>query len=75
MLAAVHDVVPADRTTPAYMLGIAVGLLVTAVVSRHDDRRELMNSAAVAAFLGPKGLYLSYDAAALGRWRTTAFRP
>ncbi len=50
------------------MLGIAVGLLVTAGVSRHDDRAELMNSAAVAAFLGPLGLYLAYDVAALGRW-------
>jgi hypothetical protein len=68
VLAVAHGVVPADRTTPAYMLGIAVGLLVTAGVSRHDDRSELMNSAAVAAFLGPLGLYLSYDAPALGRW-------
>ncbi len=68
VLAVAHGVVPADRTTPAYMLGIAVGLLVTAGVSRHDDRRELMNSAAVAAFLGPLGLYLSYDVAVLGRW-------
>ena len=68
VLAVAHGVVPADRTTPAYMLGIAVGLLVTAGVSRHDESAELMNSAAVAAFLGPLGLYLSYDVAALGRW-------
>jgi len=68
VLAVAHGVVPADRTTPAYMLGIAVGLLVTAGVSRRDDRCELMTSAAIAAFLGPLGVYLSYDAAALGRW-------
>ncbi|MGH9164300.1 MAG: hypothetical protein ACRDZW_02155 [Acidimicrobiales bacterium] len=68
VLAVAHGVVPADRTTPAYMLGIALGLLVTARVSRHDGRHELMNSAALAAFLGPLGLYLSYDTAALGRW-------
>lgn len=68
VLAVAHGVVPSDRTTPAYMLGIAVGLLVAAGVSRHDDRAELMNSAAVAAFLGPLGLYLSYDVAVLGRW-------
>ncbi len=68
VLAVAHGVVPADRTTPAYMLGIAAGLLVTAGVSRHDNRYELMNSAAIAAFLGPLGVYLSYDTAALGRW-------
>lgn len=63
-----HQVVPADRTTPAYMLGIAAGLLATVAVARHEDRDELLSSATITAFLSPLILYLAYDVGALGRW-------
>ncbi len=68
VVAVSHGVIDAARTTPAYMLGIAVGLLATAAVARREQRSELMSSAAFAAFLGPLGLYLAYDIGSLGRW-------
>ncbi|MGI8985075.1 MAG: hypothetical protein ACR2HM_11200 [Acidimicrobiales bacterium] len=68
VLAIDHDVVDAERVTPAYMLGIGAGLLAAAAVARREHRSELMTSAAITAFLGPLSLYLSYDVEALGRW-------
>lgn len=61
-------VVPAPRTTPAYMLGVGVGLLAAAVLAPRARRGEWLISAAIAAVLGPLGLYLSYDVGFLGRW-------
>lgn len=63
-----HHVVPVERTTPAYMLGLAVGLICAGVLAGRPRRAEWLASGAVAAFLGPLGLYLSYDIGALGRW-------
>lgn len=63
-----QDIVPAERTTPAYMLGIATGLLVTAALADRRERAAWLTSGAIAAFTGPLALYLSYDVAAFGRW-------
>jgi len=63
-----HDVVPRERTTPAYMLGIAVGLAATALAAPKASRGEWLTSGVVASFLGPLGLYLTFDVEALGRW-------
>lgn len=63
-----HGVVPTGRTTPAYMLGIAVGLLAVRVLAPAASRADWLTSGAIAALLGPLGLYLSYDVPALGRW-------
>lgn len=64
----VSGAVPPPRTTPAYMLGIGVGLLVAAVLAPKARRGEWLTSGAIAAVLGPLGLYLSYDVGAFGRW-------
>lgn len=63
-----HGVVPADRTTPVYMLGVAVGLLVAAGVAPRAERAAWLTSASIAAFTGPLSLFLAYDVTALGRW-------
>lgn len=68
VLLVAHDVVPAARTTPAYMLGMGTGLLVAAAVAPRRARGDWLASAAVAAFAAPLSLYASYDVAALGRW-------
>jgi len=68
VLAVDHEIVPRDRTTPAYMLGIAIGLLGIAAVAPAASRGRWLTSGAIAAFLGPLGLYLAYDVAAFGRW-------
>jgi len=63
-----HGVVPTERTTPAYMLGVAVGLLVAAGVAPRADRAAWLTSASIAAFTGPLSLYAAYDVTSLGRW-------
>ena len=68
VLLVAHGVVPAARTTPAYMLGVGAGLLVAAAVAPRQARGDWLTSAAVVAFTGPLALYLTYDIAALGRW-------
>jgi len=68
VLLVAHGVVPSSRTTPAYMLGIGAGLLAAAALAPKVHRGEWLTSGAVAAALGPLGLYLSYDVGALGRW-------
>jgi len=72
VLAVDHGVVAGERTTPAYMIGIAVGLLVTAAVAPRNSRGEWLTSGAVAAFFAPLGLYLAYDIKSVGRWPTWA---
>lgn len=68
VLLVAHGVIPGDRATPAYMLGVGVGLLAAAAVAPHGDRGDWLTSASIVAFTGPLALYLSYDIAALGRW-------
>lgn len=62
------EVVPGDRTTPAYMLGVGVGLVVAAAVATSARRGEWLASGASAAVLAPLSLYLAYDIEAMGRW-------
>lgn len=63
-----HGAIPAERTTPAHMLGIGIGLLAAAALAPKARRADWLTSGVIAAVLGPLGLYLSYDVAALGRW-------
>jgi len=68
VLLVAEGVVPAARTTPAYMLGMGIGLLVAAAVAPRSARGDWLTSAAIVAFTGPLSLYLTYDVGALGRW-------
>ncbi len=68
VLLVAQGAIPAARTTPAYMLGIGAGLVATAGLAPKAQRGEWLTSGAIAAALGPFGLYLSYDLGALGRW-------
>ena len=72
VLAVAHGVIPASRTTPAYMLGVGAGLLVAARLAPLAQRGDWLSSGAAAAFAGPLGLYLSYDIPAVGRWQAWA---
>ncbi|GAC1602886.1 MAG: hypothetical protein NVS3B21_31190 [Acidimicrobiales bacterium] len=67
-----HGMIPAARTTPAYMLGIGAGLLLTARLAPTPQRGAWLTSGAVAAFLGPLGLYVTYDVPAVGEWQAWA---
>jgi len=64
-----HGVVPGDRTTPAYMLGIGTGLLVALASAPRSEREEWLTSASITAFTAPLSLYLVPDMGSLGRWR------
>jgi len=68
VLLVANEVVPAPRTTPAYMLGIGVGLLLAALLAPEAHRGDWLTSGAIAAAFGPLGLFLSYDVSSLGRW-------
>jgi len=63
-----HGVVPGDRTTPVYMLGVGAGLLVAAALAPVDERGAWLTSAAIVAFTGPLAFYLAYDLSWVGRW-------
>lgn len=63
-----HGVVPADRTTPAYMLGMGIGLAVVAIIAPKAARGDWLASAAVVTVTGPLSLYVAYDVSTLGRW-------
>ncbi len=65
-----HGVVPGDRTTPAYMLGVGAGLLVASAVAPRADRGDWLASASVVAFTAPLALYSASDMASVGRWAT-----
>jgi len=64
-----HGVVPADRTTPAYMLGVGAGLLVTLASAPQRERADWLTSASITTVTVPLSLYLVSDMANLGRWR------
>jgi len=68
VLAVDHGVVAGERTTPAYMIGIAGGMLVTAAVAPRASRGAWLTSGAVAAFFASLGLYLAYDMRSVGHW-------
>jgi len=63
-----HGVVPAARTTPAYMLGIGIGLLAVSRTAPRAQRGDWLAGASVVAVTGPLSLYAAYDVAALGHW-------
>ncbi len=63
-----HQVVPAARATPAYMLGIGIGLLAASHLAPRAQRGDWLASAVVVAVTGPLSLYVAYDISALGRW-------
>lgn len=63
-----HKVVPAARTTPAYMLGIGIGLLAASHLAPRAQRGDWLASAVVVAVTGPLSLYVAYDISAFGRW-------
>lgn len=61
--------VPGDRTTAAYMLGIGTGLLVALALAPRSDREDRLISASITAFTAPISLYLVGDVGSLGRWK------
>ncbi len=62
-----HTISPA-RTTPAYMLGIGVGLLAVRLVAPRNERGTWLASAAITSTTGPMAYFLAFDIDALGRW-------
>jgi hypothetical protein len=65
-------VVPAARTTPAYMIGLATGILVAGLVAPADRRGSWSTSAAAAGAGAAVYFFVEYDIAALGRWPAAA---
>ncbi len=64
-----HGVVPAARTTPAYMLGIGVGLMVAARLAPAGDRGAWLTSASIVAFASALILYLADGMSGVAHWQ------
>ena len=59
---------PDDREAPAFVVGVALGLLVVALLGRRPGSAASPVGAACTAVLGGTAFYLAYDVAWLGRW-------
>ncbi len=58
--------VPDNRQTPAYLIGLAVGLLAA---HRYTQRTDVtLTGALMSAIIGGLSFYLAYDWPELGRW-------
>jgi hypothetical protein len=60
--------IPAARTAPAYMIGIAAGILAARIVAPETSRSTWMAAAAISGVLGALGYYLDSTTPWLGRW-------
>lgn len=63
-----YRVVPGARTTPAYMVGLAAGVLIASYVASRPVRGEWAHSAAVAATTAALFYFLEFSEPSLGRW-------
>ncbi len=63
---------PSDRGTPADMVGIAVGLLVAALLARPDEARSWMRGGSITAISAGMSYYLAFDWGRLGTWQAWA---
>lgn len=68
VLATAH-VLPRGRATPAYMIGIGVGVAAARLVSRPEERSSWFAAAATTATVGSVAFYLASDQSWLGGWR------
>lgn len=59
---------PDDREAPAFVVGVALGLLVVALLGRRPGSAASPAGAAATAVLGGTAFYVAYDIAWLGRW-------
>ncbi|MGH9094919.1 MAG: hypothetical protein ACRDXE_07145, partial [Acidimicrobiales bacterium] len=60
--------ISAARTAPAYMVGIAAGMVVARVVGPRSEQGQWLTTAAISALVGGVAYYVEFDVPALGRW-------
>ena len=63
-----YNVVPSARTTPAYMVGLAGGILIASYLAPRGDRGSWVHSAVVAAVTAAVFYFLEFSLSSLGRW-------
>lgn len=63
-----YHAVPGARTTPAYMVGLAAGVLVASYAAPRSERAGWAHSAAVAATTAAVFYFIEFSAPSLGRW-------
>lgn len=63
-----YHVVPAARTTPAYMVGVGAGILIVSYVAPRAARASWVHSAAVAAVTAAVFYFVEFSVPSLGRW-------
>jgi len=67
-----YRVVPVARTTPAYMVGLAAGILLASYVAPRAQRAAWVHSAAVAAVTAAAFYFVEFSVPSLGRWPALA---
>lgn len=67
-----YHVIPASKTTPAYMIGIGAGVLATSYIAPRLHRAAWTHSAAVAAVAAGFGYFMAFGLPSLGRWQAWA---
>ena len=63
-----YDIIPAARTTPAYMIGVGLGVLVTSFIAPRADRGAWTHSAIVAVVVAAIFYFVEFGVPSLGRW-------
>jgi len=63
-----YHVVPGARTTPAYMVGLAAGVLIASYLAPRAERGPWVHSAAVATTTTALFYFLEFSEPSLGRW-------
>jgi len=63
-----YHVVPGARTTPAYMVGLAAGVLIASYLAPRAERDPWVHSAAVATTTTALFYFLEFSEPSLGRW-------
>ncbi|MDQ2729854.1 MAG: hypothetical protein M3Y91_18810 [Actinomycetota bacterium] len=63
-----YNVVPATRTTPAYMIGVAAGVLVTSYIAPRANRAAWTHSSVVAVVTAAIFYFTEFSVPSLGRW-------
>ncbi|MGI8752925.1 MAG: hypothetical protein ACR2MN_11540 [Acidimicrobiales bacterium] len=68
-VALVHfDIIPATRTTPAYMIGVGFGVLLTSYIAPRAERGAWTHSAIVAVVAAAVFFFVEFGVPSLGRW-------
>lgn len=63
-----YEVIPAAKTTPAYMIRVGAGVLIASYLAPRAERGNWTHSAGVAVVTAGIGYFVAFSISSLGRW-------